>query len=143
MVLLITLRRTLLLCEQWTDYISLSGGEDRSALYPLVKHWMKDVVPCEDIKLSGSPGRTLSDSLCLGRCCTACVKGNNYLLEFLRGIVQFRIIIQSLRIINTGIILRSIDMSAFCLVDYHWDKMHMRKCSSLLFFLHCHCKSRC
>lgn len=64
MVLLITLRRTLLLCEQWTDYTSLSGAEDRSALYPLVKHWKKDGVPCEDITLSGSPVRTLSDSLC-------------------------------------------------------------------------------
>lgn len=42
------------------------------------------------------------------RCHMACVKGNNYLLEFLGGFAQFKIIIQSLRVINRGIILKSI-----------------------------------
>lgn len=65
--------------------------------------------PFMDIKRSGSAARTSSGSLFLEeRCHMAGVKGNNYLLEFLPGLVQFRIIIHSLRVINTGIMPTSI-----------------------------------
>ena len=65
--------------------------------------------PSVDIRRSGSAARTSSDSLFLEeKCHTACVKGNNYLLEFLPGFVQFRIIIRSLGVINTGIMPTSI-----------------------------------
>lgn len=67
MVPIIKLHPTLLLCEQWTDYSSLSGRGNRPALYPLVKQWKRDGVPIVDIILSGSAGRTLSDSLRLRR----------------------------------------------------------------------------
>lgn len=65
--------------------------------------------PFMDIKRSGSAARTSSGSLFLEeRCHMAGMKGNNYLLEFLPGLVQFRIIIHSLRVINTGIMPTSI-----------------------------------
>lgn len=44
----------------------------------------------------------LSDGPRLRARVTPRVKGNRYLLDFLRGSAQFRIIIQSLQVINTG-----------------------------------------
>lgn len=72
----------------------------------LLRQWKKDGVPSVDIILSSSAGRTLS--VLERRCHAALAKGDNYLLEFLRGLVQFSIIILSLRVINTGIIPTSI-----------------------------------
>lgn len=75
-------------------------------------------------------------------CHTACMKGNNYLLEFLQGLVQFGIIIQGFRVINAGIMLTSIWYASFSFsrirqrTRYIWEK----KVSSIV---QCYCSSHC
>lgn len=73
-------------------------------------------------------------------CHTACVKGNNYLLDFLRGLVQFRIITGSLEVINTGAHIHLI-----CQLPIQrnitGDGVYQRKCFSLSVQGHLH--SRC
>lgn len=103
-----------IIVHRWDDCSSLPGRRNRPALNPLVKQWRKGfpffsfflfVLFCSvpiDINYSGSVRRTLSWSLPEKRCHTACVKGNNYLLELLQGLEKFRVIIQSLEVINTG-----------------------------------------
>lgn len=77
-------------------------------------------------------------------CHTACVKGNNYLLDFLRGLVQFRIITGSLEVINTGAHIHLI-----CQLPIQRnitrDGMYQRKCFSLSVqgHLHSHCWLGC
>lgn len=95
------------LCEGWMDYSSLSARGNRPAPHPLVKQREKDGVV--DITCPGSAGSISSEGLSTRRRVTRqSVKGNNYLLEFLQGLVQFIIIIHCLGVINTGIILTSI-----------------------------------